>query len=263
MGGLDYDIWALVLGLGAGLACGFLNTAASSGSAVSLPILLMIGLDPIVANATNRVPVLIGAIAATADFHRRKVLPWGLATKVSLPVALGGVAGAAFAEWLPGRDLAIIITGSILLALVLLFTKLKEAIEAAESSEVRYGVREFLLFAGIGLWLGFVVLDGATYLLLALTLIVGLPLVRANAVKSAVLIPVSAIAIAVFTWRGHIDWTVGAVMAAGSIAGGLIGAKLATSPAARVWIFRLLVAVILAELAHLVFHYFLETTPNG
>src|SRR5439155_18269914 len=27
---LEYDVWSLVLGVGAGLACGFLNTAASS-----------------------------------------------------------------------------------------------------------------------------------------------------------------------------------------------------------------------------------------
>jgi hypothetical protein len=37
----------------AGLACGFLNTLASSGSAVSLPILVLIGLSPAAANATN------------------------------------------------------------------------------------------------------------------------------------------------------------------------------------------------------------------
>jgi uncharacterized protein len=63
---LEYDIWPLVLGVGAGRACGFLNTAASSGSAVSLPVLMTIGLDPISANATNRVPVLIGALSALA-----------------------------------------------------------------------------------------------------------------------------------------------------------------------------------------------------
>jgi uncharacterized protein len=129
-GWLEYDVWSLVLGLGAGLACGFLNTAASSGSAVSLPILMMIGLDPISANATNRVPVLIGAISATVSFYQRKVLPWALAVKVSLPVAIGGLGGAALAEILPGRELALVITAAILVALVLLLTKLKQAIES-------------------------------------------------------------------------------------------------------------------------------------
>lgn len=254
-----YDIWALLLGLGAGLACGFLNTAASSGSAVSLPILMMVGLDPISANATNRIPVLIGALAATASFHKRKALLWGLALKVSLPVALGGVLGAALAEILPARDLALVITAAVLVALLLLFTKLKQAIEAATSDTVRYGAREFLLFAGIGVWLGFIVLDGATYMLLALTLVVGLPLIHANAIKSAALVPTTLIAMLVFAYRGDIDWTLGAVMGLGSIAGGVLGVRLATSPQARKYVFRLLVVVILAELVHLATHYVFKT----
>lgn len=192
--GMEPDFWALLLGAGAGLACGFLNTTASSGSAVSLPVLLMLGLDPIVANGTNRVPVLIGALAATADFHRRRLLPLEMAAKVSLPVTLGGVAGAGLAEWLPGRYLGILITVAVLAAFILLYTRLQQAIRAAESRSERYSLREFCVFLGIGRWLGFIVLDGATYLLLALTLVVGLPLVHANPVKSAALAPVNAIA---------------------------------------------------------------------
>ena len=258
-GGVGYDIWALMLGLTAGLACGFLNTAASSGSAVSLPILLMVGLDPVSANATNRIPVLIGALSATASFHQRKALLWGLAMKVSLPVAIGGLAGAGLAELVPGRDLALVITAAVLVAQVLLFTKLKQAIEAATSHEVRYGAREFLIFAGIGVWLGFIVLDGATYLLLALTLLVGLPLISANAIKSAVLVPSTIIAMLVFAYKGNIDWTLGAAMGLGSIVGGVFGAKLATSPQARKWVFALLVVVISGELAHLTVHYVFQT----
>src|SRR5919204_4050363 len=182
---LEYDVWSLVLGVGAGLACGFLNTAASSGSAVSLPILMIIGLDPISANATNRVPVLIGAVSATASFYQRKALPWALAVKVSLPVAIGGLGGAALAEILPGRDLALVITAAVLVALLLLLTKLKQAIESASSDEVRYGVREFFLFVGIGGWLRFIVLPGATYLLLALKLAGGVPPLPAKAGQNA------------------------------------------------------------------------------
>jgi len=254
---MSNDIWSLLLGLGAGLACGFLNTAASSGSAVSLPMLLMIGLDPVSANATNRIPVLIGAVAATASFHKRKALLWGLAVKVSLPVAIGALAGAGLAEILPGRDLALIITAAVLVALVMLFTKLKQAIESATSETVRYGVRVFM---GIGVWLGFIVLDGATYLLLALTLVVGLPLIPANAIKSATIVPSTLVAMIVFACKGNIDWTLGAVMGVGSIAGGIFGARLATSPQARQWVLLLLVVVLSLELVHLAIHYVFKTT---
>ena len=205
---------------------------------------MMIGLDPATANATNRIPVLVGALSATWSFHQKKALLWDLAIRVSLPVAIGSVVGAGIAEVLPARDLGLVITAAVLVALVLLFTKLKQAIEAATSDSVVYGWREFALFAGIGIWLGFVVLDGATYMLLALTLVVGLPLVQANAIKSATLVPATLVAMVVFAYHGDVNWTLGAVMGAGSIAGGLLGARLAASPAARVWVFRLLVVVI-------------------
>lgn len=125
--------------------------------------------------------------------------------------------------------------------------------------EPTFGMRERLMFLGIGTWLGFIVLDGATYLLLALTLAVGLPLTNANAVKSFALVPTTLVAVVIFAAKGSIDWQVGAVMAVGSVAGGLLGARLASSPVAKVWVFRILVAVILAELVHLLLHYVFDT----
>ena len=91
---VNYDWWALALAAVAGLACGFLNTVASSGSAVSLPILMFIGLDPLTANATNRIPVLLGAFMATISFHRKGAIQWPLALKISVPVTLGSLLGA-------------------------------------------------------------------------------------------------------------------------------------------------------------------------
>jgi uncharacterized membrane protein YfcA len=256
---IAYDVWTLLLGLSAGLACGFLYTAASSGSAVSLPILMLIGLDPVSANATNRIPVLIGAISATVGFHAKKAIPWNIMGRISVPATLGGAAGAALAQLLPARQLGLVITAAILAALVMLFTKLKAAIEKAGEEAPRLGWRETLIFFGIGVWLGFIVLDGATYLLLALTLSVGLNLTHANAVKSAVLVPVTLLAMIVFAYHGDIDWKIGAIMGVGSIAGGMLGAKLATSPEAKRYVFILLVVVISAELIQLGWHYLFHT----
>jgi len=169
------------------------------------------------------------------------------------------VVGALLAEYIPARDLGIAITAAVLVAFVLLFTKVKAAIESAASAPVHFGIREDTIFFGIGVWLGFIVLDGATYLLLALTLAVGLPLVHANAVKSATLVPTTVIAMAVFAFKGNVDWTLGAIMGLGSVAGGVLGARLATSPQARKWVFLLLVFVISAELVHLALHYVFKT----
>ena len=160
---------------------------------------------------------------------------------------------------MPGRDLGLIITAAVLVALLLLFTKLKAAIENAVVHDTRLGPRELLLFLAIGVWLGFIVLDGATYLLLALTLAVGLPLAGANAVKSFALVPTTVVALAVFAAKDVVDWRAGAIMAVASVAGGLLGARLTLSPVARTWVFRLLVLVIVGELVHLGVHYLYDT----
>lgn len=54
-----------------GMAAGFINTLASSGSAISLPIFLFLGFPPHVANATNRLNVLAAACASTIVFARQ------------------------------------------------------------------------------------------------------------------------------------------------------------------------------------------------
>jgi len=249
----------LALGAFAGLVCGFLNTVASSGSAVSLPILMMMGLDPIAANATNRLGVLVGAMTSTGTFQRANQIPWRMALRVLPSVTLGSAVGALLAEYIPARDLGIAITAAVLVAFVLLFTKVKAAIESAASAPVHFGIREDMIFFGIGVWLGFIVLDGATYLLLALVLAVHLPLVQANATKSLALVPSSVMALIMFALDGAVVWSVGAVMAAGSIVGGMLGARVAGSASAKKWVFRLLAAVILGELANLGVHYFFHT----
>jgi len=77
----------------AGLGLGFANTLASSGSAISLPILLGLGLAPELANGTNRVAVLVGAIAATMSFARAGRIQWPIVTPLMIVAATGALLG--------------------------------------------------------------------------------------------------------------------------------------------------------------------------
>jgi len=63
----------------------------------------------------------------------------------------------------------------------------------------------------------------------------------------------------VFGYKGNLNWTLGAMMGASSIAGGVLGARLAMSLQARRWVFILLVVVITAELVQLTIHYVFKT----
>ena len=256
---LGYAPLDLLLGLAAGFFCGFLNTAASSGSVVTLPFLIFLGLDAATANATNRLPVLIGAASGALDFARRKALPWRLAFRIAVPTTLGSLIGAGIAELVPRRDMGMVVTAAVLVAMLLLFKNIKKAIEQAQAETIRLGPRELALFFGAGIWLGFIVLGGATCVLMILTLMVGFDLPRANAVRAAALVPVTLVAMLVFAAHGDIDWVLGGVLGVGSIAGGILGARLSLSAAAKRYVFVLLVLAISAELVQLAWHYVFKT----
>jgi uncharacterized protein len=250
----DAGYWIVLIG--AGLACGFLNTLASSGSAVTLPILVMLGLSAGEANATNRLPVLIGSLTALWTFERRKLVDWRAAAKLAPAAGLGSVVGVLLAEALPNRQMGIVITVVILIALLLLFTKVKQALGHDPEGPPRVTIRSIALMFVVGAWLGFIVLDGATYLLLVLILVCHYDLARANALKVLLASIATLVAIVMFSGVGDTRWLEGSLMSAGSVLGGYLGARLSSQPLAKVWAFRALWTVILLELAQLGWHYF-------
>lgn len=155
----------------AGLFCGFLNAVASSGSAVSLPVLMSVGLHAVAANATNRVPVLVGAMAATVGLARRGAIPWKRTLQTAGPITLGAAAGALLSERIPGHDLRIVIVAAVTVALVLILTNLKKLLNSAANGNAKVDWKVMLLLFGAGVWTGFIVLDAGTYMLLVLVLV--------------------------------------------------------------------------------------------
>ena len=152
---------------GAGLA--FANTLASSGSALSLPVLLAVGLGPELANGTNRVAVLAGALAAMASFVRAGRIQWPIVRPLMVVAAIGAVVGAAISEKISPTSMHLAITGALLVALTLLAIKPSRWLTDSETPP-RVGPIQLLLILAISIWAGFIVLDGMTYLLMALVL---------------------------------------------------------------------------------------------
>ena len=66
---------------------------------------------------------------------------------------------------------------------------------------------------------------------------------------------ISLASLLVFSAKGEIDWRVGLWLAAGSVVGSWAGGLLATREWAKVWVFRLLLVVILAEILQLLHRF--------
>ncbi len=248
-GAVTADAAPLLL-LIAGLGLGFANTLASSGSAISLPILLALGLEPELANGTNRVAVLTGAAVATVSFARAGRIRWRLVWPLIATATAGALLGVVISEVLsPGRmHLAIVVAECVALALLLI--RPARWVEA-DGLAPQIGALSLLLVFLIGIWTGFIVLDGGTYLLIALVLSVGFDLLGANAAKAAMMAGIAAVTLPVLAVGHHIDWSAAGVLSVGSVAGGLIAARVAMLPGVGRWVYRLIVLILTVELAQL------------
>ncbi len=241
-----------VLLLVGGVASGFINTLASSGSAISLPIFLFLGFPPHVANATNRLGVMAAACASTVVFARKGKIDWAYVPHVVAPTVAGAILGAMLADWLSDRDLHTVIILAVVMSLILVLIGTKRFLGAAPQEHRTFGLLQMTLLFLVGIWTGLIVLDGYTYLLLTLVLAVGYDLVGANALKVIAGIGVTVVAIALFADRGQVEWVAGSLMSLGAMAGAWLGAKLAASERSKVWVFRVLVVTIVGEIVRMV-----------
>jgi uncharacterized protein len=239
----------------AGLLSGFFNTLASSGSAVTLPMMILIGLPATVANGTNRLPLLAGAVAALLTFHRAGVVDWRHGMILSVPVVAGTLAGAALASVLDAQAMRWAVIAAIVAAFVMLVSNPKRFLRPAAMGGPRVGLLTASVFLPIGLWAGFIVLDAGTYMLLGLVVVVGYDLIRANGIKNLFLLWISLASLLVFYVESEINWRVGLLLSVGSIVGAWVGGLLATKEWAKVWVFRLLVVLVLVEIGQLLHRF--------
>ncbi len=241
----------LLLFLG-GAAAGFVNTLASSGTAISLPILLFLGLPPHVANATNRLTVLAAACSSTLVFARKRTIDWRHVPHVVLPIFIGSIIGALLADWVPDEGLRQFIIFAVFLSLVLALVGRRRMLTATKAQLVRLGPIQISLLFLVGIWAGFIVLDSYTYLLIVLILGAGYGLVQANALKVVAGIAMTVASLFVFAGHGEVDWKAGAIMSLGSMTGAWLGALIAANERSRVWVFRVLIVTIVGELIYMV-----------
>ena len=80
-----------------GIAAGFINTLAGGGSTLVLPVLILAGMPSPIANATNRVAILMQNITATNRFHKHGKLQVKPVIHITIAAVIGAIIGSFFA----------------------------------------------------------------------------------------------------------------------------------------------------------------------
>ncbi len=244
---MDITPVKFVLAILAGFLAGVINTLAGSGSAVTLPMLVFLGLPANVANGTNRVGVIIQNIVGIATFARSGKLDLRGGFWLVIPAFLGAAVGARIAVDLDERTMnyAIGVVMVIMLFLVL-FNPKRWLREQSEFKAGRPSLLTLAIFFVIGMYGGFIQVGVGIFLLTALVMGAGYTLTHANALKLLIVLVFSFSAIAVFIANGQVNWPLGLTVAIGQSVGAWAAARFAVSYRnANVWVRRLLILVIL------------------
>jgi len=220
-----YATYALLLA--AGLAAGVTNVLAGGGSFITLPVLIFLGLPPGIANGTNRLGIVVQDLAAAWSFDRQGVLDRRVAARAAVPATLGSGLGALVA--LETSDALLLDILPWLMVVLSLASLWKPPTREGEGTWYSLGspagIASTLGFFVAGVYGGFIQ-AGVGFLFLGLTTLLGIDLVRGNAIKVLSILPIAALALAIFAVNGKIDWLMGGVLAVGFLAGGLLGARL-------------------------------------
>ena len=246
---LDFDLSILLIGLliATGVISGFINTLAGGGSMLTLPALMMLGMPADVANATNRVGVLMQSVTGVKGFDDQDRLDRAAILPVLLPTVTGAVVGSLLASYLPVWLLKPVLLGSMVaMALVML---LRPDTVAPPDGTEPYAVRDRpVAAAGLflsGLYGGFVQAGVGFILIAALAGGLRYDLVRTNALKTVCTAVFSGVALLIFALRGQVAWIPGMILAAGSIAGAWLSVRFAINVGQNTlkWILFIMVTV--------------------
>ncbi len=214
--------------IAAGFIAGFVNTLAGSGSLVTLPALIFLGLPATVANGTNRVAILMQNVVAVGSFRRLGVFRVREGLWLAVPAMAGAVVGAWIAVGLDETAMRRVIGAVMLLMALNVVLRPKRWLrEAAGGEAPRAGLGTWVGLFFAGAYGGFIQAGVGFFLLACLVLGARLDLLKANAVKVLIALSFNLLALPVFFAHAQVDWRLGLILGTGNMAGAFVATRLA------------------------------------
>jgi uncharacterized membrane protein YfcA len=243
----------------AGLAAGTINTVVGSGTLITFPTLLAFGYPPVLANVSNNVGLVPGVASGVYGYRselggqRRRLIRLGSAS------VCGGLVGAILLLTLPQSAFKAIVPALIGVAVVMVVIQPRVAKWVAERQRARAalvtpdgasadstaaaaaasagaaapasheaigGPVLWVLVFLAGIYGGYFGAAQGVLLIGMLGIALNDSLQRINAAKNVLAGLVNGLAAVVFILATHIDWGVAGLIAAGSIIGGQVGARI-------------------------------------
>ena len=232
---------------GAGIAAGTINAVVGSGTLITFPTLLALGYPPVLANVTNNVGLVPGVLSGVHGYRAELAGQRNRVRRLGSASLCGGLVGAILLLVLPADAFEAIVPVLICVALVMVVLQPRLARWVAARQQARpeqgpgghgsgghgSGGRGAEAVGGPVLWvLVFCTgVYGGYFGAAQGVLLIGLlgvafddTLQRVNAAKNVLAAVVNGVAAVIFIAFSHVAWGAAALLAAGSILGGQLGA---------------------------------------
>lgn len=222
------DIGIICLLVTTGLVGGIINAIAGGATLITFPVMLMAGLPPVAANASNAVAILPGhLLAAIADREKMPPLDRGFCLSLLVSVS-GGIIGAFLLLALPDRIFILPVPALIGFA-TLLFTfapQLQSWTAQRHPGRPPSPIGGASVLALASIYGGF--FGAGLGIILSAILSVADPgdIRRVKVLKNLLATSVSLAAVTIFIVQGRVHWPQTTVMLLGALAGGYIGGML-------------------------------------
>ncbi|WP_373278155.1 TSUP family transporter [Zhihengliuella halotolerans] len=244
----------LVLIIVVGFAAGWVDAVVGGGGLIQLPALLLVpGVTPVQALATNKMGSIFGTTTSSITYYRRVHPDLRTGVPMALVALAGSFGGAIVATLLPPEVFKPIIVAA--LVAVAIFTAVKPTV--GELTKLRHtGARHHAVAATIGLVIGFY--DGmigpgtGSFLIIAMVVFLGYNFLESSAKAKLVNMATNLGALAFFLPTGHLLWGLGLALGLANMVGGYTGARMAISKGSRFIrvVFLIVVAALIARLGY-------------
>jgi uncharacterized membrane protein YfcA len=212
-----------------GLVAGGLNTVVGSGTLITFPVLLALGYPPVVANVSNSLGLVPGSVGGAVGYRRELAGQRRLLLKFGVVTVVGAVAGALLLLVLPQDAFETVVPVLVIVALVLVAVQpwiARRLAERRPERDTRGGVALLLCVLVTAVYGGYFGASQGVILVALMGILMTESLQRLNAIKNVFVAIANLTSGVVFVFVADVDWLVVGLLAAGSVVGGLFGARI-------------------------------------
>lgn len=224
--------WEQLAVLGAGLGAGILSSTVGVASLLSFPILLAVGLPPVVANASNTAGLVAAGVSGSFGYRQELRAHPAVTLAVLVTCAVGSVGGAVLLLALPPGVFEAVVPWLILVSCLLVGAQpwISRWLRRTRNEPTR--LRHHLSPATVvfsvltGAYGGYFGAGAGVMMAAVLGLGTDLPVHVVNALRTVSLLAANVVATLIFVFVADVDWPAIGLLAAGSVVGGYVGARI-------------------------------------